>query len=367
MSSPLPHTMKPWTAELDRQLLFVLTSSWHTFNRDLFGGGLTLPVLLIEDTASRLGHWRRRDRTIGLSLPLIRTRPWHLVRAVLKHEMAHQYVDEVLGILDSEPAHGPAFARVCAELQIDARASGLPDDDDSSVDLGGADDATARVMRRVQKLFALADSDNQNEAEAATKAAQRLMLEHNIADLQRRQALRYQTKRLTTATLRMPAHIKMLSGLLSQYFFVEVVLARAYLPDEGRDGFFVEVSGTPENLAIAEWIFTFLCAAGDRVFAAERRAQQLPSSSRARFLTGFVGGVSEKLARERVVQAAEGLVWVGDADLHAWVRREHPRLRMTRVKTAVDDAHRRGRAAGNDVVLSRPVEGHSGNRGRLLT
>ena len=178
-----------WTAELERQLLFVLTSTWHTFNNDLFGGGLTLPVLVLEETTSRLGHWRRRDRTIGLSLPLIRTKPWPMVRAVLKHEMAHQYVDEVLGVLDSEPAHGPAFARVCADLQIDARASGFPDDDAADAEVE-VDDATERVMRRVQKLFALAESDNANEAEAATKAAQRLMLEHNIADLERRRQRR---------------------------------------------------------------------------------------------------------------------------------------------------------------------------------
>lgn len=349
-----------WTPELERQLLTVLLGTWHTFNKDLFGGGLTVPVLLLEDTSTRLGHWRRRDRTIGLSLSLLRRQPWHAVRSVLKHEMAHQYVDEVLGALD-EPAHGPAFQRVCADLHIDARAAGMPVDDDVDVD-----DDSARVMRRVQKLLALADSDNVNEAEAATNAAQRLMLEHNIAGMARRGARRYATKRLTSPQVRLPAHIKMLSGVLSRYFFVEVVLARAYLPDEGRDGFLVEVSGTAENLAMAEWVFGFLCDAGDRLWHAERRAQRVSSSSRLRFLTGFVSGVDEKLARERTVQESVGLVWKGDADLHTWIRREHPRLRATSVRTTVDEAHRLGRAAGNDVVISRPVEGSHGNRGRLL-
>lgn len=351
-----------WTPELERQLLTVLTGMWHTFNKDLFGGGLILPVLLLEDTSARLGHWRRRDRTIGLSLSLLRTQPWHAVRSVLKHEMAHQYVDEVLHALD-EPAHGPAFQRVCTDLHIDARAAGMPvdDDDDSAVD-----DDSARVMRRVQKLLALANSDNANEAEAATNAAQRLMLEHNIAGLDRDGPRRYATKRLTSPQVRLPAHIKMLSGLLARYFFVEVVLARAYLPEEGKDGFLVEVSGTAENLAMAEWIFGFLCAAGDSIWQAERKAKRVSSSSRLRFLTGFVSGVDEKLARERTVQHSVGLVYKGDADLHRWIRREHPRLRATSVRTTVDDAHRLGRAAGNDVVISRPVEGHVGNRGRQL-
>ncbi|HEY1098666.1 MAG TPA: SprT-like domain-containing protein [Myxococcota bacterium] len=356
-----------WNEQLEHQLLETLVGAWHTFNRDLFGGGLTMPVLLLEDTSARLGHWRRRDRTIGLSRPLIRDKPWHVVRAVLKHEMAHQYVDEVLGVLDSEPAHGPAFARVCADLHIDARASGMPDDDDADIDVDAHDDDTARIMRRVQKLLALADSDNANEAEAAANAAQRLMLEHNLAGLQKRGAKRYATKRLTTPVVRLPAHIKMLAGVLSRSYFVEVVLARAYLPDEGRDGFLVEVSGTPENLAMAEWVFHFLCDAGDRVFDKERRAGRVTSSSRPRFLTGFVAGVDEKLARDRAVQQEQGLVWIGDPDLQRWVRREHPRLRATRVRTAVDDAHRLGRAAGNDVVIARPVEAASVQRGRLLT
>ena len=353
-------TTTAWTPELERQLLSVLLGCWHTFNGDLFGGGLKPPVFVLDDTSTRLGCWRRRDRTIGLSLSLLRSHPWHAVRSVLKHEMAHQYVDEVLGALD-EPAHGPAFQRVCADLHIDARAAGMPVDDDLEVD-----DDSARVMRRVQKLLALADSDNANEAEAAANTAQRLMLEHNIAGLNNRGARRYTTKRLTPPQSRLPAHIKMLSGVLARYFFVEVVLARAYLPDEGKDGFLVEVSGTAENLAMAEWVFGFLCDAGTRVWQAEVRARRVSSSSRLRFLTGFVSGVDEKLARERSVQQSVGLVWSGDADLQKWIRREHPRLRATSVRTTVDDVHLRGRAAGNDVVISRPVTEHAGNRGRLL-
>jgi hypothetical protein len=352
-----------WTAELERQLLAVLGSCWHTFNRDVFGGGLVAPVLVLDDSTARLGHWRRSERILGISRPLARSKPWHVVRAVLKHEMAHQYVDEVLGVHDSEPAHGPAFARVCHELHIDARASGMPDDDVLEADV---DDDSARVMRRVQKLLALAQSDNANEAEAAANTAQRLMLEHNIAHLEKRGVRRYGTRRLTAPSVRLPAHIKMLSGVLSRYFFVEVVLARAYLPDEGKDGFLVEVSGSSENLAMAEWVFGFLCDAGERVWQAQRRLGAVASGSRLRFMAGFISGVDDKLARERTVQASQGLVWAGDADLHRWVRREHPRLRATRVRTAVDDAHLLGRAAGNDVVLSRPVTAHEGQRGHLL-
>jgi len=79
----------------------------------------------------------------------------------LKHEMAHQFVHEVLG--EQEAPHGPAFRATCARLGIDQRAGGLPQPAQSA--------DQRRLLERVHKLLALAQSDNQHEAEAAAAAA----------------------------------------------------------------------------------------------------------------------------------------------------------------------------------------------------
>jgi hypothetical protein len=286
-----------------------------------------------------------------------------VVREVLKHEMAHQYVDEVLGQL-AEAAHGPAFQRVCAERKIDARASGVPPlhlDDDSA-----PSDDDVRVIRRVQKLLALARSDNTNEAESAANAAQRLMLEHNIAARDRGPRV-YVTRALTAPAPRLYVHEKLLASLLARHFFVEVIFGSAYLPDEGRSGSFVEASGTPENLAMAEWVYGFLLQAAERVCRNHIDSGALEGRARRRFLTGFMTGVGEKLTREAHKNTTAGLVWIGDADLKAHVRKQYPRLYSTSIRAPIDDAHTRGRAAGNDVVIARPVAEPPTARGRLLT
>ena len=355
-------TAAPWTAALDTALLRALQGSFRQCNRDFFGDALRPPVLALDDTVARLGQWHSGERTLSLSRPLVRARSWRAVLEVLKHEMAHQYVDEVLGAR-GETAHGPAFVRVCAERGIDARANGAVDDRDAADPL--RDDDADRVMRRVQKLLALAESDNPNEAEAAANAAQRLMLEHNIA-AGARSGRAYVTRALTAPALRLYAHERVLAGLLGRHFFVDVIFSWAYLPELGRNGNFVEASGTVENLAMAEWIHGFLLAAAERGAREQIDAGVITGRDRLRFLAGFMGGVGDKLVREGKKHAAQGLVWVGDPDLKAYVRRRHPRLRATSVRSVIDDAHLRGRAAGNDVVISRPVAEPATERGRRL-
>ena len=129
-----------WLAELAR--------AWRDLNQLHFGGALRRPVLALTDTERRLGCWQREGRTLSLSRVLLMKRPWGVVLEVMRHEMAHQYVDEVLRIHD-QTAHGPAFQRVCRERAIDGRAIGVPVQD--------APTPRPAILRKVHALLALAD------------------------------------------------------------------------------------------------------------------------------------------------------------------------------------------------------------------
>ena len=350
-----------WSAELDNQLLHALLREWHNTNYDVFGRALTVPVLALDDSSVRLGQWHSSQRLLSLSRPLVRTRSWQTVREVLKHEMAHQFVDEILGIRD-QSAHGPAFLKVCEQRHIDARAVGVVEDDKVGA---GASDDDDRVMRRLQKLLALAESDNENEAQAAANAAQRLMLEHNIASRGRSGRI-YLTRALSKPAFRLFAHERVLAGLLARHFFVNVVFCHAYVPDVGRTGTYVEISGTADNLAMAEWMYAFLLGAAERKCRAEIKAGKVIPRDRLRFLSGFMSGVGQKLTREATRNSQQGLVWTGDPDLRDHVNRIHPHLRSTSVRSVIGEAHVLGRAAGNEVVISRPVSEPASARGNLL-
>src|SRR6185369_13357415 len=108
-----------WTVELEAALLRELRTAYDWENDARFRRKLKAPVLALADTTTRLGAWVRATRRLELSRTLVLEASWPEVLAVLQHEMAHQYVDEVLGVAD-ETAHGASFRQVCDERGIDA-------------------------------------------------------------------------------------------------------------------------------------------------------------------------------------------------------------------------------------------------------
>lgn len=337
-----------WTNELERLLARELVAEYRHLDETFFKGALKPPSIALVETTSRLGAWIVRTRTIEISRPLVLARPWGAVIEVLKHEMAHQYVNEVLGVMD-ETAHGPAFRSICERLGIDAAASGMP--------TGETENA---IVSKVAKLLALAESPNQHEAEAAMAAAQKLMLKHNI---EHQTHSTYGFRQLGEPG-RTEESQRMLSTILANHFFVEVVWVPVYRPLEGKRGSVLEVCGSPENLAMAEHVFEFLNATAKRLF----EESDLPKRERRNFLAGVMAGFNLKLVQQAKKHQEEGLVWVGDADLERFYKARHPNLRWLRYgPTYRTRAFERGHEEGRKIVLQRPVrQGPSGER-KLLT
>src|SRR5262249_30443324 len=152
------------TTELEVALLRELRASYHDLNAAYFKRCMRPAEIRLSDNAGRLGQWDPARRCIAMSRQLLVSRPWGVVLEVLKHEMAHQYVHEILGCID-EPAHGPAFREVCERLGIDARAAGIPVA--SGHDSLDARDENVKILERVSQLLALAQSSNVHEAQAA--------------------------------------------------------------------------------------------------------------------------------------------------------------------------------------------------------
>jgi hypothetical protein len=318
--------------------------SWMFFREQL-----RVPTLALVETTSRLGAWIRETRTLEISRPLVLAQPWGAVLEVLKHEMAHQYVSEVLRVV-GESAHGPAFQRVCEEIGVDPAASGVPGSREENP-----------FVAKVAKLLALAESPNRHEAEAAMAAAQKLMLKHNI---EHATGNLYGFRQLGTPTKRTEAWQRILAMILGKHFFVEVVWVPVYRPLEGKRGSVLEICGSQENLAMAEHVFHFLIDSAQRLFD----ESGLSRRERRNFLSGVMSGFDEKLHRQGKKHVEEGLVWVGDADLEAYYEARHPKLRWVRYGgTYRTRAFESGKAKGREIVLHRPVRGEATSRGRLLT
>ncbi len=346
------------SAALEAELLRRLAMEYAWRNELHFGKKLRRPVIALSDASSRLGVWRRDARRIEISRSLVVTRAWTETVEVLKHEMAHQFVHEVLGVLD-ETAHGPTFWRVCSERGIDARAAGLVGSPEGS-------DATSRIVQRVQKLLALAGSSERHEAEAAMRKAHELMLRHNLESLGGADGS-YEVRHLGDPTRRRTSVERDVVSLLTEYFFVEVIEIPTYVVPTGRSGVAFEVCGGTANVAMAEHVFSFLVSTAERLWQDARKQQKLKGSERIPFQSGVIRGFGEKLRTERETLRGTGLVWVGDPLLERFYRARHPRIHRTTRWQRLSEGHAMGREAGRNVVLHRPVgTGASGSPPRLL-
>jgi hypothetical protein len=357
LAVPGPRTSSSTAASaLDAALLRELANTWAELSRTHFRGALRPPALELVDTSMRLGAWHRATRTISLSRTLVYGHPWGTVREVFKHELAHQYVDEAMGIHD-ETAHGPAFTEVCRARGIDASAAGLP--------AAGADGSPAPgptpIVRRIMKLLALASSANVHEAQAATNEARRLMLLHNIDAAPTVAADGFSFRHVGETKARSDASARILAGLLGQHFFVSVIWVPSYVASAARRGYVLELCGTAANLDVAVYVHGFLTDTAERLWRAHKVEHGIRSDvERRRFLSGVMTGVGEKLAageREgRGERLRTDLVRRADAARDAYLRTRYPRV-STRAGSSLTRtaAYERGREAGRNIDLRRPV------------
>lgn len=343
----------------ERALLRELLSSYRALNHNLFRGALRSPVLTLADSSGFWARWLPATRHIEVSRRLVDEQPWTVVLEVLKHEMAHQFVHEVL--CEQETPHGPAFRNVCARLGIDARSAGLPE-------AGDHDPAAARVVERVQKLLALAQSDNPHEAQVAAAQAQRLMLKHNIGAAERAEPPSHAFRQIGRITGRTQEWERRLGNLLSEHFFVEVIWVPAFRREDGKRGHVMEAIGSRENLELADYVHDFVVRSAETLWLAHKRAEGIRGNGERRaFLSGVVAGFAEKLREQRTRHESEGLVWVPDAARQAYVRKRHPYLRSVSHRTALPpEAFGAGRRRGRDLVLQRGVKSGSGGEIRRL-
>src|SRR5688500_11825563 len=104
----------PLHFELERAALRAIHKTYHHLNGSLFRFQLRPPAFELTHSRERLGRWLPGCRTLELSRVLLLEHGWGVLEEVLKHEMAHQYVHEILRVPD-ESAHGPVFRRICQE------------------------------------------------------------------------------------------------------------------------------------------------------------------------------------------------------------------------------------------------------------
>jgi len=343
-------------ARLHRAWLRQLRREWREINDDRLGGQMRSPIFRLVAGRSRLGQWERASRTLAISEDHIWQDPWDAVLQTLKHEIAHQVVDELQGG-DDGPPHGPAFQRACGQVGIEPRASAEPD--------GEAD----RVLARVRKLLALAGSTNVHEAEAAMAKANSLLLKYNLQQPLDDAGSSYGHRQLGRSAAAIPLHWKLVAVILEEFFFVECIWVGSYNAQRDRMERVLEIDGTHANLDFAAHVHDFLHSACERLWRAARSdtSARTAGSTRTRkreFVNGVLSGFRDKLQEGRAGDEERGLIWVGDPRLQSYFTRRHPRVRkLSGAGVHLTGAYRAGERAGRELTVHRPIrDKRSGDR-----
>jgi hypothetical protein len=315
------------------------------------GGTMRPPRIELGKARAQLGRWEARSRRIVLSTVHIEQHPWVDVLATLRHEMAHQFADEVLHAR-GEPPHGPAFQYACRRLRCL--------DEHRDAGSNGPEEGEDHILSRIRKVLSLTASPNRHEAAAAVKQARRLLLSHNLDEtcLERRRDFTY--RHLGPVKVRHAAYEKWLAQILHEFFFTEVIWVESYRPLEDRDGTVLQVCGSPRNLEMATYVYTYLTELVKRLWERYRRRSGLETNrERQRFYAGVLEGFCARLRdQEQRFQAEEGLVWRGDGRLVEFYHYLHPHAQVRRGGgVTVNGVYLDGVAAGKRVVIHRPVPG----------
>ena len=359
--------------ELENRILHGLASEWERAIWILDPAHrkkMRRPLFSLRDLNDRWGTWSGERREISLSRKLVLNYSWASVREVLWHEMAHQMAEEALGGRQGAP-HGPFFQRACDLLRANPKASEnyKPLDDRISQ---GAGDGEDRTLLKVRKLLALAESPNRHEAEAAMAKAHELISKYNLDLLREEMEKEFISLLVGRPALRHFVEDYALANLLQDFYFVRGVWVPVYVPEKGKMGRALEISGTIPNVRVAGYVYEYV----QRFIVLEWKEYNPDGALNRYRLTDFAQGVIEGF-RSKLISEEEDRK--KERESYALIKKEDPLLKkyivyryphMATIKTgrgSQDPGVRRdGNRIGKELVISKGVMEGAGNRGRLL-
>lgn len=365
-------------------------------------------IQLFESSAL-WGKWDPLVRTIFISKKLLESQTWFSVVNILKHEMAHQWVDESPESIGSkkrgrsgdgprdrlhDAPHGELFLEACEQLRVPEEFRRhevrLQDTELDWRNMSSRDERVERLLDKTRKLLALATSSNENEALLAMSKVRELYAKYNLDEAQVGKRA-YSQLRIEIGKARMEDHTWRIQSLLCSHFMVDAIALDSFDLKLGIKTKAVELVGTRENLLMAEYVFHFLHQQLDFwVREQAKRRKGFSRIERRSFRVGILEGFSDKLsAMERapiapyrpmgspprdagsteVSVVANALKqFEDDADQKRFHRWLHPRFTRRFATGRGFDAgsYQTGHQIGRSIHLRRGLETSGGGSGRVL-
>jgi len=329
------------------------------------------PTFSIKELKNQWGNWSPQKREISLSRQLVLNYPWDSIRDVLLHEMAHQMAQQLWSTPGQMP-HGKAFKRACRLLHIDSAASinYAPLRDRLQRDTSNAHDK--RILR-VKKLLALAESQNRFEAEAAMIKAHELIARHNIELNHHESKRQFLSIFLGSPALRHPREDYHLANLLQDYYFVSGIWVPTYVIEKQKMGRVLEISGTAQNLKIADYVHDFIVQFIHTQWRKYNHEKGLNRYRKTDFSVGIIEGFRNKLelsvVKKKTKKDIFALIQKGDPQLHNYLRLKYPHTASVKKTASRQDIRvlNDGKKLGKKLVITKGISERKTAKPRLIT
>ena len=166
---------------------------------------------------------------------------------------------------------------------------------------------TEKVLDKIKKLLARANSNNPHEAELAMEKAQSLMMEHdlNLSQVQSHDS-EYNEEQVREASRRTP-EIRFVVYILEEFFFVRSFDHICY--DREQDYARIVrtfLFGKRHHVAISEYVFVYLCRTFCDLWRQYRRTVVVRRGDQIEFYRGVWRGLENKLLEDRKRQIRSG-------------------------------------------------------------
>ncbi len=340
---------------------------------------LKCPNFAISKGSTQVGQWNNTTKTISLSFDLITDHSWDVVIEVLKHEIAHQYVSEVLYDTESAP-HGSVFNKACAAIGVHPRfrsASGtLPKILEN--DLTDIPEKN-KYLRKVEKLFALAESAPEHESATAMEKANRLISKYNIEVLTSSTPTDYDYVQLKVGNKKTHSWTKNIIGIIRDFFFVKAIYLTQYDAVTNQEFKAVELLGRRENISIAKHVFHFLHERLEILWQDFRKSSGVRGRDKRSYFLGVLHGFRNKLEladrdkndeiQEAINQTTSELILSQDNELTSFFNERYPRTQKRSIRSMSVGAHafNQGIAKGRKLNIHKPIKEKTHYKGLKLT
>lgn len=350
-----------------------------------------IPNIVVTEVTSYWGQWTPVTKTIYISYDLILNYSWDVVIEIFKHEIAHLVTSELYS--NYADPHGDEFKKICDRMGVSNWAKSASADLDTKIPHWKdrtLDGEQERLLKKAEKLLALASSNNEHEALLAMKMVKELYRKYNLAKFHDNAKSDYVYLIINHKKKRIPHHQSLIGAILINHFFVRIVYSSQYDPESDCCHKVMEFMGTSENVRMAEYVYYFLSNNLPILWDNYQRTDKNKKTVKAKrsFYIGVLNGFNERLqekpqnhfversptpskagAMPPAVSQTSALLQKANRKLDCYVNFRYPKLsnRSFSSNFTDNDSYIEGRKQGKKLNIHKGINSQSSESILLLS